>query len=123
MIKINKIFASILSQLDPHEFYKNYELDLSKKGNFNCPFPDHEDRNPSCSIDPKKGVFCCHSCGRKGSMINFEALYHNCSKQEAIRRICTRHNIKNPLDIETSTGNKKFNPKEVIFIMDKKLNQ
>ena len=117
-MKMNKIFADVLSQLDLNEFYKNYELDLSKKGNFNCPFPDHEDKNPSCSIDPKKGVFCCHSCGRKGSMIDFEAFYHNCSKQEAIRRICIRHNIKNPLDIGTSGSNKKFNPKEVEICHD-----
>ena len=39
-MKNNKIFADVLSQLDPYEFYSEYGLDLSKSGNFNCPFPD-----------------------------------------------------------------------------------
>lgn len=28
-----------------------------------CPNPDHDDRNPSCSYDPKRHLFHCFSCG------------------------------------------------------------
>jgi len=34
-----------------------------------CPF--HEDKTPSCFINPKKNVFCCHGCGEKGDVIQW----------------------------------------------------
>lgn len=31
-----------------------------------CPDPDHDDRNPSASINVKKGLWICYSCGAGG---------------------------------------------------------
>ena len=36
-----------------------------------CPFPDHEDRNPSFSVDGDKGLYHCHGCKRGGDVIDF----------------------------------------------------
>jgi hypothetical protein len=36
-----------------------------------CPFPDHEDRDPSFFANPAKGVFHCFGCGRAGDVIEF----------------------------------------------------
>lgn len=33
-----------------------------------CPHPDHDDRNPSASVNVVKKVWVCYSCGRGGSL-------------------------------------------------------
>lgn len=33
-----------------------------------CPHPDHEDHNPSASINIRKRLWVCYSCGRGGSL-------------------------------------------------------
>ena len=40
-----------------------------------CPFPDHEDKNPSFNVqleDGSGGVWKCHGCERSGKLIDFE---------------------------------------------------
>ena len=34
-----------------------------------CPF--HDDKNPSMSVSPSKGIFKCFSCGKGGNVIQF----------------------------------------------------
>jgi hypothetical protein len=34
-----------------------------------CPFPDHEDRIPSFTVNPEKDVWFCHGCVRGGDAI------------------------------------------------------
>jgi hypothetical protein len=45
-----------------------------------CPF--HEDKTPSCSVHPGKGVFHCFSCGKKGTLDLLEA--HGGSSQTPV---------------------------------------
>ncbi len=49
-----------------------------------CPF--HEDRTPSLSITPSKGVFYCHGCGATGSAIDFVQRIENIGFAEALKR-------------------------------------
>ena len=35
-------------------------------GKARCPFPDHEDKNPSFSFNLKTGAYRCFGCGRNG---------------------------------------------------------
>ena len=37
----------------------------------NCPFPDHEDKNPSFFVNPNKQLYKCFGCNRSGNAINF----------------------------------------------------
>jgi DNA primase len=34
-----------------------------------CPLPDHQERNPSFSVNPEKNVFWCHGCLRGGDVV------------------------------------------------------
>jgi len=38
-----------------------------------CPFPGHEDENPSFNFNNQTGQYCCHGCGRRGDAIHFYA--------------------------------------------------
>lgn len=33
-----------------------------------CPHPEHDDENPSASINVKKRLWCCYACGRGGTL-------------------------------------------------------
>jgi hypothetical protein len=41
----------------------------------NCPFPDHQDNDPSFNIYDKGKKFKCHGCGKGGSVIDFLMQY------------------------------------------------
>jgi DNA primase len=50
-----------------------------------CPF--HEDGNPSLSLNEKDGVFFCHACQAKGSVIDAWALFQGVSAMDALKQI------------------------------------
>ena len=51
----------------------------------NCCF--HADKNPSLSINTKKGVYNCFSCGAKGDLINAYMVRNNLKFGEAIKAL------------------------------------
>jgi hypothetical protein len=58
-------------------FYKRYLPSLKQAGKqalASCPF--HQDKHPSFNIDPKKGLYFCHGCGKKGDPFHFFAKLH-----------------------------------------------
>lgn len=54
-----------------------------------CPF--HEDTVPSFSVDLKKGVYKCFSCGAEGNYIKFRAELDGIDTTEAYKRILSEH--------------------------------
>lgn len=50
-----------------------------------CPF--HGDSNPSFSVDLKKGMYKCFSCGAEGNYINFRAQLEGIDTKEAYKKI------------------------------------
>ena len=43
-----------------------------------CPFPDHEDKNPSFSFNLKTGAYRCFGCGRNvGDVLGFQQEFYN----------------------------------------------
>lgn len=52
-----------------------------------CPFPGHDDNNPSFSFIPATNSCFCHGCGRGGDVVDLVALQRSCSKSEALRWI------------------------------------
>ena len=50
-----------------------------------CPF--HGDSNPSFSVDLKKGMYKCFSCGAEGNYIKFRADLDGIDTREAYKRI------------------------------------
>jgi len=67
-----------LEEFEGHKFEKNMTL---------CPF--HEDRDPSMSVDNKKGkgLWYCHSCEAGGNAINYMMKKYNLDKGAAIKRL------------------------------------
>ena len=47
--------------------------DHGAQAKINCPFPDHEDSTPSCSVNLEDGRFKCFGCGQQGNIFDFIA--------------------------------------------------
>lgn len=79
---------SLKSQIDLLEFFRARGLSPKKEGSgykVACPF--HEDRTPSMSVDPGKGLWNCFSCGQGGDVLTYLQLSEGKSFPEAVREL------------------------------------
>ncbi|MGB0369305.1 MAG: DNA primase, partial [Flavobacteriales bacterium] len=68
---------------------------LKKKGaNLwgNCPF--HNEKTPSFSVSPPKGIYKCFGCGKGGNSVNFMMDHEQMTYPEALRHLAKRYNIE-----------------------------
>lgn len=57
-----------------------------------CPF--HDEKTPSFSVSPSKGIFKCFGCGKAGNSVGFIMEYEQCSYVEAIRMLSAKYHIE-----------------------------
>lgn len=57
-----------------------------------CPF--HNERTPSFSVSPARGICKCFSCGKGGSAVNFIMEHEQLNFNEAIRYLAKKYNIE-----------------------------
>jgi DNA primase len=57
-----------------------------------CPF--HEERTPSFSVSPAKGIWKCFSCGKGGNAVNFVMEHEQMSYYEALKYLAKKYNIE-----------------------------
>ena len=70
-------------------------VDLKKRGrNFFglCPF--HNEKTPSFSVAPDKGIYHCFGCGNGGNAVNFIMEYEKISFPEAVRSLAEKYSIE-----------------------------
>ncbi|MBN4081408.1 DNA primase [Caldithrix abyssi] len=82
-------------------------VDLKKRGrNFFglCPF--HNEKTPSFSVAPDKGIYHCFGCGSGGNAINFIMEYEKISFVEALQQLGNQLGI--PIEFTGSDDSKEF---------------
>jgi DNA primase len=57
-----------------------------------CPF--HNERTPSFSVSPAKGICKCFSCGKGGSSVNFVMEHEQMTYWEALRYLAKKYHIE-----------------------------
>lgn len=57
-----------------------------------CPF--HNERTPSFSVNPRRNICHCFSCGKGGSPVNFIMEKENISYHDALRQLAKKYGIK-----------------------------
>lgn len=62
-------------------------------GNFVCLCPFHEDKHPSMSVSPSRGLFHCFSCKAGGDSIKFIMDYEKISYPEAVEKLASMYNF------------------------------
>ena len=89
----NPFAQSVLDEIDIVQLISE---DVTLENNkARCPFPDHEDNNPSFTVYPPDG-FYCFGCNRGGTAIDYIMHRDGVSAGEAIRILCENYNIPMP---------------------------
>ena len=57
-----------------------------------CPF--HNEKTPSFSVSPSKGVCKCFSCGKGGNVVHFIMEHEQMSYYEALKWLAKKYNIE-----------------------------
>ena len=81
-----------------------------------CPF--HNDRTPSFSVSPARGIYKCFSCGKAGNAANFIMEHEQMTYPEALKWLAKKYNI----DVEerelTPEERRQETERESIFIVN-----
>ena len=88
--------AQIKERLDIYDVVSKY-VALKKAGSNYiglCPF--HQDKNPSMSVSPSKGIFKCFSCGASGDALSFIIQIEKKDFKEVIQELAEKFGIELP---------------------------
>lgn len=74
-----------------------------------CPF--HNEKTPSFTVSPAKGIFKCFGCGKGGNSVNFVMEHEHLSYPDALRYLAKKYGIhieeKELTDEEKKLGNER----------------
>jgi len=80
-----------------------------------CPF--HDEKTPSFSVSPPRGIYKCFGCGKGGNAVNFLMEHEQYTYPEALRYLANKYNI----DIEekelTEEDKKEQSEKDALFML------
>lgn len=110
---IDEIFDAALIEDVVGEF-----VALKKRGaNYlgNCPF--HNEKSPSFTVSPAKGIYKCFGCGKAGNSINFIMEHEHYSYPEALRYLANKYNIEVEEEEQTDEQKLAANEKESLFVV------
>lgn len=115
------IIQEIAEKNDIYELVSQY-VSLKRAGSSYiglCPF--HNEKTPSFSVSPQKGIFHCFGCGEGGNSIGFLMKIENISFYEAVKRLAERANVELPKADERDfeDGNKKKKERELMYEINK----
>ena len=66
-----------------------------------CPF--HNEKTPSFSVSPSKGIYKCFGCGRAGNVVGFLMEHEGLNYVEALKNLAARYHI----EVEEDGSNKE----------------
>ena len=90
------IIREVADKNDIRDLISQY-VHLKKAGNSYvglCPF--HNEKTPSFSVSPQKGIFHCFGCGEGGNVIHFMMKIENMSFVEAVEKLAERAGVTLP---------------------------
>lgn len=83
-------------------------VELKRSGSsYMCRCPFHNEKTPSCSVSPDKGLFHCFGCGAGGDVITFTMQIENLDYIEAVRFLAQRAGMPMPEDKDDGTAEKR----------------
>lgn len=80
-----------------------------------CPF--HNEKTPSFTVSPSKGIYKCFGCGKGGSSVNFIMDHENLSYVEALKYLAKKYNIEVEEKELTADDLEKKNQRESLMIV------
>lgn len=81
-----------------------------------CPF--HNEKTPSFSVSPAKGIYKCFGCGKAGNPVNFIMEHEHYSYPEALRYLARRYNIEIAEEDMTPEMQQEADERESMFALN-----
>jgi len=78
-----------------------------------CPF--HNEKTPSFTVSPSKGIFKCFGCGKAGNAVNFLMEHEHYIYPEALRYLARKYNIEIEEEVQTPEQIQEVSEKESLF--------
>ena len=83
-----------------------------------CPF--HDDRTPSFSVSPVKGVYKCFSCGAAGNAVKFIMEHEQMTYPEALKWLANKYHIEVHERELTNEEKQQENERESMFLVNER---
>jgi DNA primase len=80
-----------------------------------CPF--HNEKTPSFTVSPAKGIFKCFGCGKGGNAVNFIMEHEHLSYPEALRWLAKKYHIEIEEKEVTAEELQKQNERESMLVV------
>ncbi|MBK6264881.1 DNA primase [Marivirga sp. S37H4] len=112
-----KTIQDVQERADIEEVVSDF-VPLKKKGQnlwACCPF--HQEKSPSFSVSPNKGIYKCFGCGKAGDAIQFIMDLEGLSFPEAIKQLAEKYGIEIEEDEMLPEDQVKYNERESLFII------
>jgi len=107
-VSYEDVVSQIKDRLDIVDVVSQYVV-LKKRGaNYwgICPF--HDDKNPSMSVSPSKGIYKCFACGAGGDALNFLLKIQNKDFKELVAELAEKFGIELPKNTGFNSQNKEL---------------
>jgi DNA primase len=78
-----------------------------------CPF--HNEKTPSFTVSPVKGIYKCFGCGKAGNSVNFVMEHEHYTYPEALRFLAKKYNIEIEEEEQTPEQLQEINEKESLY--------
>lgn len=80
----------------------------------NCPF--HNEKTPSFTVSPAKGIFKCFGCGKGGNAVNFVMEHESLSYPEALKWLAKKYHIEVKEEEESPEQKQQKDDRESMMI-------
>ena len=78
-----------------------------------CPF--HNEKTPSFTVSPAKGIYKCFGCGKAGNAVNFIMEHEHYTYPEALKFLARKYNIEVKEEEQTPEQIEAMNEKESLY--------
>lgn len=93
-------------------------VDLKRRGaNWIACCPFHNEKTPSFSVSPSKGIFKCFGCGKAGTSVDFVMEHESMTFPEAIRYLAKKYHIEVNEKEETAEDIARMQHKESLMVV------
>lgn len=113
----DSVIAEIKDRMDIHEIVSDF-VTLKRKGQYYwacCPF--HNEKTPSFSVTPGKGIYKCFGCGKAGDSISFVQDVEALNYLEALRYLANKYGITVEEEEMTSEEIKAHSERESLLVV------
>lgn len=78
-----------------------------------CPF--HNEKTPSFTVSPAKGIYKCFGCGKAGNSVGFIMEHEHYTYPEALKYVAKKYNIEIEEEEQTPEQVQEMNEKESLY--------